>query len=172
MRLLWQIAVLVAIAVGGCTVSVGKHPDSEPLNVGTEEQQKSVIAATRAVAKLLDASQFELVWDQSGPMLQAQASRTAFTTSIKAMRNTLGPAGRRKIKGFNFPKVIDGVQGDFGLIGIETDFANAESVEEKFVFQKVGGRWRLAGYWLTKKVKFGANTSNNSFKPNPLRGSA
>ena len=47
--------------------------------------------------------------------------------------------------------------GQYGIIGLETDFANAKSVDEKYVFQRVGNEWKLAGYWLSKKFTVGAN---------------
>ncbi|TNY29158.1 hypothetical protein BV505_06850 [Thermomonas haemolytica] len=165
--------MFLALALGACTVSVGNNgQDDQPVDVGNTEQQKSVVAAAHVAAQLLDAGQFEQLWELSGPMLKDKTPRAVFVAGMKAMRGPLGVAGHREVQGFNFPRALDGVQGDFGLIGVETDFANAKAVQEKFVFQRVNGQWKLVGYWLSKKVTFGANTPNNSSKPTPLRGAA
>ena len=162
MRQISLLAVtILALALASCTVSFdGGSQDSKAINAGTAEQQKSIIAAAHQVIDLLDQERFDEAWSTAGPMLQGQASRTAFASGIKTMRDSLGAPSHRKIKGFNFPSVLDGVKGDFGIIGIETDFANANAVQEKLVFQRVDGEWKLAGYWLTKKVTFGASTPN------------
>jgi hypothetical protein len=173
MRIVSLIAVL-ALALAGCTVTFSSNEqDKQPINPGTVEQQKSVSAAARQIAFLFDHDRLDEAWALTGPMLRNQTSRLAFIAGVKAFRSSLGPAGDRVIKGFNFPKELDGVKGDFGLIGVETDFANVQAVQEKFVFQRLGDQWKLVGYWLTKKRSFGPmKTSNNSFKPKPLRGSA
>ena len=152
---------ILALALGGCTVSFDSgSQDSKAVITGTTEQQTSIIAAAHQVIDLLDHERFDEAWSSAGPILQGQTSSAAFASGIKSMRDSLGAPGHREIKGFNFPGVLDGAKGDFGIIGIETDFANAKAVQEKLVFQKVDGQWRLAGYWLTEKTTFGASTHN------------
>lgn len=110
----------------------------------------------------------------AGPNLSAKSTRQEFERYISTLRAPLGAAGKRMIKGFGFPTELDGApRGQYGLIAVETDFANAKGVEEKFVFEFVGGEWRLIGYWLSKKFTIGAaDMPNNSLKPTPLRGFA
>jgi hypothetical protein len=153
-----SLLLALVIALSGCTVSFGgDQQGNEPANAGSEDQQKSVIAAAHRIVDLFDQDRFDDAWPLVGPMLQSRTSKAAFSSSVKALRKPLGTAGHRDVKGFNFLEAVDGVTGEFGLVAVETDFENAKSVEEKFVFQKIGGEWKLAGYWLSKKVTLGAN---------------
>ncbi|MBP7370728.1 MAG: DUF4019 domain-containing protein, partial [Arenimonas sp.] len=96
MKILTQ-ALFLVFALSACTVNVGSNQqDNEPINVGTTEQQKSVIVAAHATAELLDKGQFDELWEQSGPMLTNLTNRTAFATSMKAMRAPFGAPSHRE----------------------------------------------------------------------------
>ncbi len=144
-------AAILALVLAGCTVSFDSGSQGgKDINAGTVDQQKSIAAAAYHVIDLLDQGRFDETWTNAGPVLKERTSREAFASGIKGFRESLGTPGHRMVKGFNFPRVLDGVHGDFGIIGIETDFANAKAVQEKLVFQKVDGQWQLIGYWLTR----------------------
>ncbi len=153
----FSILLAIVLTITACTISVGDQgQDNEPVNVGTTDQQESVLDAARLVVDQFDQGQFDEVWATAGPLIRSKTNQAVFSTSISAMRNTLGPPGHREVKGFNFPKTLDGVEGNFGLIAVQTDFKNAKGVEEKLVFQMIDGKWQLSGYWLSKKTTFGA----------------
>jgi hypothetical protein len=172
MRMLSLLLALI-LSLPGCTVSFNDGAASEEVNLGTEEQQREVLAAAKRVADYLDRGQTQEVWALTGPILRAQASERVFSSTVGGLRKPLGAAGHRDVKGFNFPTELDGHKGTFGLVAAETDFALAQNVEEKFVFQRVGSEWRLIGYFVSKKLTLGArHTPNHSFKPTPLRGAA
>lgn len=164
-------AVLLAALVGACTVQVGGSDDQKSINAGTEEQQKELRDATKAVANLFDEGRYSESWTLVGPVLKSQTNQETWARHIATLRSPLGQAGKRVIKGFGFSAEIDGAPpGEYGIIGVETDFANAKGVEEKFVFERSAGEWKLVGYWLSKKFTIGARDApNRSFKPNPPR---
>jgi hypothetical protein len=143
------------LALSGCTASFNNGAANQEVNVGSEQQQREVLAAARQVAGLLDKGEIREVWAVAGPILLAQSNERLFTSTISRLRKPLGVVGHRDVKGFNFPKEIDGHVGTFGLVAAETDFEHAENVEEKFVFQRVGNEWKLIGYFLSKKVTLG-----------------
>lgn len=149
----WSLLLASVLALCGCTISFNPGQDREaPVDTGTAAQQASVLAAARRVADCFDRDRFDEAWALTGPMLRASTNQALLSSTVRLLRKPLGAPGHRKVKGFNFLKAIDGVEGDFGLIAIETDFEKANDVEEKFVFQKIGDEWKLAGYWLSRKV--------------------
>ncbi|WP_162125758.1 DUF4019 domain-containing protein [Pseudoxanthomonas wuyuanensis] len=149
--------VLVAL-LSACTVQVGGSAEDEQVNTGTAVQQEEVRAAARTIAALFDEGRFAESWALAGPVLKSQTSQQEWARHVATLRKPLGAAGKRTIEGFGFPKELDGAPpGEYGLIGVRTDFTNANAVEEKFVFQRVGTEWKLIGYWLSKKVTFGVS---------------
>ena len=148
--------LLSAIFASACTVQVGGNEDSQIVDSGTAVQQEELRDATRAIAKLFDDGQYSESWALVGPVLQAQTNQQAWARHVTALRTPLGQAGKRTIKGFGFTTEIDGAPpGEYGIIGVETDFSNANDVEEKFAFERASGEWRLVGYWLSKKFIIG-----------------
>lgn len=148
--------LLLAILSSACTVQVGGNEDSQSVDSGTVAQQKELRDATRAVAKLFDDGRYSESWALVGPVLQAQTNQETWARHVAVLRTPLGQPGKRTIKGFGFTTEIDGAPlGEYGIIGVETDFSNATNVEEKFVFERASGEWRLAGYWLSKKFTMG-----------------
>jgi hypothetical protein len=172
-RHFWTLTFLVTLLCA-CAVQSSAAEKDAAADTGTEEQQAGVLAAAKAVASSFDAGKYVEAWAMVGPSLSAKSTQDEFAGYVSTLRATLGAPGKRTVKGFGFPAAMEGLpQGQYGLIAVETDFANAKAVEEKFVFEFVGGKWRLIGYWLAKEVTIGAaGMPNNSFKPKLLRGSA
>jgi hypothetical protein len=109
-------ALLLALilALPGCTVSFNNGAASEEMSVGTEEQQREVLAAARQVADHLDRGQTREVWTLTGPILRAQASERVFSSTVGGLRKPLGTAGHRDVKGFNFRRSSTAIRGPSG----------------------------------------------------------
>lgn len=127
------------------------------VNAGTEAEQLELLRAAEAVAKDLDAGRYAAAWAKSSPSLTKQANQEQFAKSISRMRGLVGAPGKRKVDGFGFVNEIDGVAGRFGTIAIGTEFARLKTGQEKFVFEHVDGKWKLVGYFVSGKVKFGSD---------------
>jgi hypothetical protein len=152
----FTIGLLVAVLLCACTIQTGTAAHGEPVNGGTEAQQGEVRDAARAVSKLLDAGKYADVWALAGPTLSASSNKEAFVSFLTGIRSRLGAPGKRIVKGFGFPTELEGApKGQYGLVAVTTDFANADDVEERFVFELVDGNWRLAGYHVSKTMTFG-----------------
>ncbi|MET0290554.1 MAG: DUF4019 domain-containing protein [Pseudoxanthomonas sp.] len=107
--------MLLTAVLTGCTVNGGnKQQDEELVNMGTIEQQKPIIETARSIAELFDQAEFDKAWASTGPMLRAKTDEQTFAAGVRVFRSALGLAGRREVRGFNFPKAADGVQGDSG----------------------------------------------------------
>lgn len=174
MQRLLSLLSFLAILLCACAVQSGAAANAAPVDGGTQEQQKEVRAAAKILVARLDAGQYAEAWAMAGPSLTAKTTQAEFVRYISTLRAPLGAAGKRTIKGFGFPTELeDAPRGQYGVIAVETDFANAEAVEEKLVFEFVGGKWRLVGYWLSKTLTIGAaQMPNKAIKSQPLRGPA
>lgn len=155
---------LLAFALAGlaaCSFQVNDPARDQPANPGTRVQQEEIHAAATAVAALLDEGRYADAWDTVGPLLVAQTNREQWARNLALVRTPLGAPGQRTVAGFGFPESLDDAPpGEYGLVGYRTDFANAAAVEEKFVFQRINGTWKLAGYWLSKKMTLGTDDSS------------
>ena len=143
-------SLLLALMLVGCSSKSDTESENNNSTAGTPEQQQSIISAAENVVALMDKNQMGAVWDLSGPMLRNRTSKTTFVTGIFVLRSPLGSPGERKVAGFNFSNKLEGFTGDFGMIFITTDFENAKEVEEQFVFQKIDGKWKIIGYFISK----------------------
>jgi hypothetical protein len=151
-------SLLLALLLCACSAQVGNNGQSDSVNTGTKEQQEQVLAAAKSVATMIDAGRYSDSWKLVAPLLQAQTTQQDWASYIATLRTPLGTRGSSKLLGYGFPTKMAGAPaGQDGIIGLETDFANAKSVDEKYVFQRVGNEWKLAGYWLSKKFTVGAN---------------
>jgi hypothetical protein len=151
------LAALALILAAGTATAADGAPAASPNTVatrpapvdgGTQVQQDSVIAATRRFADLLDENLMDEVWQHTGPLMSGKMTQGDFQAAFDAAREPLGDPIDRKIRGFSFSKVLDGVPGEFGVIGLVTDFEYAKGMQEKFVYQMLDGEWKLSGYWI------------------------
>jgi hypothetical protein len=150
------LLILLFSLLTACSVQVSPSAEDEQVDAGSAAQQEELVAAVKVVARMLDDGRFAEAWSLVGPSLQSQTSSEEWARNVAMMRKPLGAVERRTGKGFAFPKELDDAPpGEYGLLGASTDFANAKAVEEKFVFQRVGGKWRLVGYSLAKTITVG-----------------
>ncbi|WP_170849155.1 DUF4019 domain-containing protein [Lysobacter enzymogenes] len=149
-------AAMLAGTLCACKVQVGpsQKKQAQAVNTGTEAEQLQLLRAAEAVAKDLDAGRYTAAWAKASPRLSKQASQEEFGNTAARMRSVAGTPGERKVAGFGFENEIDGIAGRFGTIAITTEFSRIKTGQEKFVFEHVDGKWKLAGYFVSAKVKF------------------
>ncbi|OOG43237.1 hypothetical protein B0E52_09885 [Rhodanobacter sp. C06] len=126
-------------------------------------QQEQVFAAAKSVAKMFNSGEYAESWKLLAPILKAKTTQQEWSKYVSTLRTPLGTPGASKVQGFGFTKTMaDAPPGQYGIIELETDFANIKGVQEKFVFQYVDKKWKLAGYWLSKKFTIGTSHAPNS----------
>ena len=156
-------SMLLTILLCVCSVQARATDPADAIDTGTVSQQKQVLAAAKSVATMFKAGRYAESWRLVGPLLKAQTTQQEWVHYVSALRAPLGAPGASKVQGFGFPTAMaDAPSGQYGIIGLETDFANIKGVQEKFVFQYVDKEWKLVGYWLSKKFTIGTGHAPNS----------
>ena len=105
------------------------------------------------VLRLLDSDEAGAVWDDASQTLQQSAPRAAFVARLKSMRDAVGELQERTAKGIGFvTNMPDAPPGYYAGAFFESRFARA-TVEEKVVFVRQDGQWRVSGYFMTKRFR-------------------
>ena len=157
------LSVLLTILLCVCSVQTRATDPTGAIDTGTVSQQKQVFAAAKSVAKMFNSGEYAESWKLLAPLLQAKTTQQEWGKYVSALRTPLGAPGASKVQGFGFTKTMaDAPPGQYGIIGLETDFANIKGVQEKFVFQYEDKKWKLVGYWLSKKFTIGTSHAPNS----------
>lgn len=147
-------AVLVLLALTACRVNKGSSADA--VEAGTREQQARAAMAADRFLKQLDSGDIDGTWEQASPHLHQITNRADWANAVRTMRKAMGAVRGRKVKGFGFTHAIDGIPpGDYVAVVLDTEFAAAK-VEEKVVLHQDQGRWKPVGYFLSKRLTFGA----------------
>jgi hypothetical protein len=119
-------------------------------SAGTGDQERVAYAAAKVFFSEVDAGRFEETWANAGPALKAASNSEVWAATLRLARSALGEARDRKIMGFGFTAHLANVPpGEYVAVGFETTFVNA-TVEEKVVFQKDQGQWKVIGYFISK----------------------
>jgi len=153
-------AMLALLLMTGCSVSVdsGNEDKLPPAVQGTRSQNLEAFAAAKKIVHAIDREEYSGVWDDSSDILKESVSKFAFTKLLMTTRGNLGKPSPRGNPRIGFSSMIDrnAPTGDYCILIIDTDF-NGTIVAEKLVMQRVSGKWKLAGYFMSSKATF--NTS-------------
>ena len=150
MNLTRTILLAMTLAVNG---GMAAYAATNVFEKGSAEESAAVAAQAQRRIKSLDAGEHGQAWDQAARPFQELTPRPVFIAGIKSMRGMVGEAKARAILGVGFTKELqDAPPGYYAAVVFETNFANANGVEEKLVFFNQNGQWRLAGYFLKKRT--------------------
>ena len=142
----------------GCSASF-EGDGEKAVNAGSKEQQLEVAKAADGFLVQLDAGDVDATWAQTSPHLRKMTSESMWTASIRTFRAGVGEFRSRTLTGVGFTDTIDGVpKGDYVAVAFQTKFTTV-TVEEKVVLHKDGGRWKVLGYFLSKRFTIGAATA-------------
>lgn len=120
---------------------------------GPAEDEAAVGLQVKEVLRLLDSGEADAVWDDASQTLQQSAPRAAFVARLKSMRGAVGELQDRTAKGIGFvTNMPDAPPGYYAGAFFESRFAQA-TVEEKVVFVRQDGKWRVSGYFMTKRFR-------------------
>ncbi|WP_233511162.1 DUF4019 domain-containing protein [Dyella psychrodurans] len=154
------VRLALFVMIQACMLACSSPPSNDQsasaqgnTSAGTEDQERVAYAAAKVFLSEIDAGRFEETWANAGPALKATSNAEAWTAILHVTRSALGEAKDRKIKGFGFTDhLANAPPGEYAAIGFETTFVNA-TVEEKVVFQKDQGQWKVVGYFISKQFK-------------------
>ena len=117
----------------------------------TEAGDPAEAATTTALAtrfvKLVDQGKSAETWASTGPILHTMTNPVEWAATLKAMR--AAPLKKRALFAARFTKVIDGApNGHYFVIFFASTFGK-QKYEEKVIYSKVKGKWKVEGYFLT-----------------------
>ncbi len=139
----------------GCSASFEGNGE-KTVSPGSKEQRMEVAKTADDFLVQLDAGAIDATWAQASPHLHKITSETMWTATLRTLRAGVGTFRSRTLKGAGFTDTIDGVPpGDYAAVAFDTEFT-AFTVEEKVVLHKDDGRWKVVGYFLSKRIKIGA----------------
>jgi hypothetical protein len=154
------LPILAALLLGACTVSFNSNNENPlpPPVAGTEAQQAEAFAAAKDIIHAIDRGEYSSVWGNSGELLKNSANEFVFTKMLEVTRGNLGkpePRGRPRI-GFTSKVDQNAPVGEYCVLEVDTDF-DGTIVTEKLVLERVSGKWKLAGYFMSSKTKISAS---------------
>lgn len=150
------LLLLLALPLAACNVSVSTSPEKIVAEPGTAEQRTEVLRVAHAIVAQMDQGQFDTVWDQSSQILKDATFRIVFAKTIGAGRGDLSHATSRAEPRIGFSKTIDSraPEGEYSIVELDS-VHGASHVTERLILAREAGQWKLAGYFVNSKRKFG-----------------
>jgi hypothetical protein len=153
--------LFVVAALSGCTFSFGPSQQQslpEP-KAGTAEEQKEAAEAARGYLSQIDSGDYEATWRNAGPALRGMTSEFAWINTLKLARKTFAILPGRKIEGFGFTTQVDANApvGEYVLVQFVSRSGKLTATE-KVVMQREHGKWKLVGYFITKRAEYKSGT--------------
>jgi hypothetical protein len=132
----------------------------QTVEAGTPKEVDSVFEPTKRAIFLLDSGEAGTAWTEGAKVLQDKTPKPGFISGFKVMRGAAGEIKSRTFKGVGFLNDMpEGPRGRYAAVFFDTVFARVDA-EEKLVFYNESGRWRLAGYFLSKRAYSGGKQSS------------
>lgn len=152
------LGLICTLLLAACTVSFSPNngsdlPDSTE---GTPQEQAEAAVAARRFLEMIDLGDYEGTWGESGPALRAMSSEFAWKNTLKLTRAAFSAPPRREIEGFGFSTKIDHnvPVGEYVLVQFR-NVSGKLTTTEKVVMQKDQSRWKIVGYFVTKRAVYG-----------------
>jgi hypothetical protein len=159
MKIYRLFSIAFCFLLASCNVSVSTEAPKPlpPATAGTQAQSEEAFEVARAIAKKLDAGQFDQIWDDSSQLMKSTTPKFAFTSLMVVTRKRLGAPAPRGAPRIGFTNRIDpnAPKGEYSVIQVNTTFGD-KIVTEKFILAREAKIWKLAGYFM--------NTGNKSGK--------
>jgi hypothetical protein len=150
-----------ALLLAACTVSFSPDDSSDlpQATGGTPQQQIEAEKSAREFLAMIDRGEFDRTWDLAGPALRDQTSKFTWTNMLKLTSKTLAGGSTRDLEGFGFSTKIDAnvPVGDYVLVQFK-GVSDRITTTEKVVMQRDQSKWKIIGYFVTKRSEFGAGT--------------
>nr|NUR38438.1 DUF4019 domain-containing protein [Sphingomonas sp.] len=139
--------IVIAIAFSGVFQGSGASP--VPASAPVLAQQASEVKAAREWALLVDRGRWEESWAAAGTLFKSQISQANWASTIKMVRQPLGPASSRTVQSATRTTTLPGAPaGDYEIIQFQTNFANRLGAVETIVLAREGSGWKVDGYFI------------------------
>ena len=145
--------LLFALCLTGCSVNFNQGtPKQTVSDPGDPAERSAAIAAASQFVQLVDQGNRNETWPLTGQYLHDNTTQADWETTVGTMRSAVGNLKNRTLVGAAFTKSINGApDGHYFFIFYKSQFDRA-TIEEKVVLNLEGGKWLVAGYFLSDKT--------------------
>ena len=121
-------------------------------SVARGEDKPEVVAekAAQSWLAVVDAGKYGESWDQAAQSFKKAVTQEKWIGALKQVREPLGKAASRKVKGTEYQEnPPGGPAGKYVIVQYNTDFENKKAtVETVSLTLESDGQWRVAGYFI------------------------
>lgn len=149
------LAVVLSLIVAALA-TLQAQPAAEPAGANADAPAAAKSAATAAMSKWLgsiDEGKYAVSWDESAASFQKALTSEQWVAALTAVRTPLGALESRKLvssvlqTGVPLPNG-QMMKGEFVIAQFDASFANLKYAVETVTFEKQGGDWKAAGYFI------------------------
>jgi hypothetical protein len=113
------------------------------------ESTDAAVAAAEKWLGLVDARQYGKSWQESAPIFQSSVTKGQWEQAVGSVRNQMGALKERSIHAADFQTTLPGApDGEYVVVQFKTRFANKAEAIETVTPMKVGGVWKVSGYFV------------------------
>jgi hypothetical protein len=122
-------------------------PPAAALRADDASELAEAASAGRFWLDEIDSGRYEQSYNDAGPALHDKMPQDTWVKILKTERPPMGKVvNRQEITRSRHTDGIEGVQGDFVVIGYRTNFQNRSDELEYVVLKREFGGWRGVGY--------------------------
>jgi hypothetical protein len=142
-----RLALLLMAAVVGCEAQQRELPEVRPEALRAEAE-----GFATAFLEQLDAGEIAETWPLVAHNVQERADEATWTKVLGESREALGALRERALREYEYSEdVPEAPPGSYFVFDFESVFEAGDAVERVVCFLEGGERWRVAGYFTTKK---------------------
>jgi len=150
--LLAMLSLIVAALIYGHSVDPVPHPvgdsGARPVEATSTASSQGAEDALAWVA-LLDQGQWDESWRTAGALFRAQLTPGAWATSVRSVREQVGPLVSRVQKSATRTTTLPGApEGEYEVIQYQTRFGDKPDAIETVVLVREGSTWKVVGYFI------------------------
>ncbi len=112
--------------------------------------EQAAISVAGAWLNLVDQGRYSDSWQQAASLFQAAVNKEQWTTSLQAIRQSLGKVVSRKLNKKHYTHTLPGApDGEYVKIEFYTVFENKKNaVETVTPMLDSDGQWKVSGYYI------------------------
>ncbi|OYW91781.1 MAG: hypothetical protein B7Z13_11730 [Caulobacterales bacterium 32-67-6] len=150
--LLAMLSLIAAVLIYGHSVNSAPHSVGDngapPVEATSPTSSQGATEALAWVA-LLDQGLWDESWRSAGALFKAQLTSDAWVSSVRPVREGVGPVVSRVQKSATRTTTLSGAPaGDYEVIQYQTSFGNAPGAVETVALMREGSTWKVIGYFI------------------------
>jgi hypothetical protein len=115
-----------------------------------DKAEQAAISVAGAWLNLVDQGRYSDSWQQAASIFQAAANKEQWTTSLQAIRQSLGKVISRKLNKKQYTQTLPGApDGQYVVLEFYTVFEKKKNAVETITpMLDSDGQWKVSGYYI------------------------